>query len=148
MGSSTLLIFDLSMNSSNDGKVGGALYSQAASDDGSQRVWKGGCLEGLWQVGRKKIGWQPSNPVKSHGSREPLQPALSRNRLRFQVALRQGAEPVEPLGSQDTGQTMPLLFVSKLTDLPDPLANVSPYLVVQPLLLDQSNDLGDELSFV
>jgi hypothetical protein len=66
--------------------------------------------------------------VKSHGSREPLQPALSRKRLRFLVALHQGVEPVELLGGQDTGQTTPPLFGSKLTDLPDPLASVWPSL--------------------
>ena len=55
-------------------------------------------------------------------------------------------EPAELLGGQDTGQPTPLLLGSKFADLPHPLGDVPPALIVQPLLPDQAGDLGDELS--
>src|SRR5271166_6984193 len=56
-------------------------------------------------------------------------------------------EPPELLGGQNTGQTTPLLLGSEVTDLADLLCDVPPGIVVQPFLLDQSGDLGDETSF-
>ena len=55
-------------------------------------------------------------------------------------------EPPELLSGQDTRQTTPLLLGSQVTDLPHPFGYVPPPFVIQPLLLDQSGDLGDELS--
>ena len=43
-------------------------------------------------------------------------------------------EPPELLGGQDTWQTTSLLLGSQFTDLPDPLVDIPPGLIVQPLL--------------